>query len=285
MPQLFKYIDTHCHLNFKEFKDDADEVIAHSLAADTALILVSSEIKTSERAVTYADKYEAGVYAAIGLHPIHLENILAENHNVDGDYKFETRAEEFNYQAYFDLAKGNKKVVAIGEIGLDYFHIDKSSDVAITKDKQIKVFKEQLKLAHNLDLPVIIHCREAHEDLLPLLTEFKAEYQKGENWGVIHCFSGDLVLAEKYRELGLMISFTGLITFAKNWDEVIRNFPIENMMIETDSPYMAPIPFRGTRNEPKNVREVARRMGMLKSLSMEDVGALTYKNAQMIFKI
>jgi len=289
MSQTFKYIDTHCHLNFKEFKDDADEVIAHSLAADTALILVSSEIKTSERAVTYADKYEAGVYAAIGLHPIHLENILAENHNVDGDYKFETRAEEFNYQAYFDLAKGNKKVVAIGEIGLDYFHIDKSSDVAITKDKQIKVFKEQLKLAHNLDLPVIIHCRQAHDDLFPLLQEFKNEYSNlisnDKPWGVIHCFSGDEDLAWKYFKLGLLISFTGLITFSKQWDDLIRKIPLDKLMIETDTPYMTPEPYRGQRNEPLLVKYVANRIADIRGIKLEKVAEATTSTARLFFNI
>jgi len=285
MSEKFKYIDTHCHLNFKEYKDDADAVIERTLSSETAMILVASEFKTSERAVSYANKYDDGVYATIGLHPMHLENILAENHNDDGDYKFVTRAEEFDYQAYYDLAKSSNRVVAIGEIGLDYFHIDKSLDVAVTKAKQIKVFKEQLILAHNLGLPVIIHCREAHNDLLPIMTDFKKEYNKGENWGVIHCFSGDLDLAEKYKALGLMISFTGLITFAKNWDEVIKSFPLEKIMIETDSPYMAPVPFRGTRNEPLHVREVARHIGILKNLSMEDVGRTTYQNARNVFKI
>ncbi len=285
MNKIFKYIDTHCHLNFKDFKDDADAVIVRALDGETAMILVGSEIKTSERAVAYTDKYEDGVYAAIGLHPIHLENILASNHSENVDYEFVTRAEEFNYAAYYDLAVNNKKVVAIGEIGLDYFHIDKSLDVAATKTKQIKVFTEQLLLAHNLNLPVIIHCREAHDDLLPLLREFKIEHNKTENWGVIHCFSGDLDLANKYKDLGLMISFTGLITFAKNWNEVITNFPLEKMMIETDAPYMAPVPYRGTRNEPLNVREVARRMGELKNMSMEEAGAATYQNAKMVFKI
>jgi len=280
----YNYIDTHCHLNFKDFKDDAPELIAKTLATKTAMIIVGSEFKTSARAIEYAKEYD-GVYAAIGLHPIHLTEALAENHDENGDYSFKARGEEFDYQKYLELGK-NKKVVAIGETGLDYYHLDKEQDIAAQKEKQKEVFIKQLELARELKVPVIIHCREAHDDLYQILKSWQEKNSLGEKpWGVIHCFSGDLELANKYIALGLMISFTGLITFAKNWDEVIRNFPIENMMIETDSPYMAPIPFRGTRNEPKNVREVARRMGMLKSLSMEDVGALTYKNAQMIFKI
>jgi len=284
---MFKLIDTHCHLNFKDFKEDADEVIARTLAGETAMILVGAEFKTSQRAVEYANKYESGVYAAIGLHPIHLENILAENHDENGDYKFVTRAEEFDYDKYYNLARQNKKVVAIGEIGLEYFHIDNNNDVEAVKQKQKKVFKELLVLAHNLDLPVIIHCREAHQDLLPILQEFKNEYKKdalGE-WGVIHCFSGDAKLAAEYLKLGLLISFTGLITFAHTWDEVIKNIPLEKIMTETDSPYMAPIPYRGKRNEPLYVRYVAEKIAELKGLKYEEVAGTTLKNAERLFKL
>jgi TatD DNase family protein len=280
-------IDTHCHLNFKDFKDDADEVITRTLAGETDMILVGSEFKTSSRAVDYTNKYDSGVYAAIGLHPIHLENVLAENHDENGDYKFVTHAEEFNYDAYYNLAKENKKVVAIGEIGLDYFHIDKNQDTAAVKEKQRTILKQLLLLAHNLDLPVIIHCREAHEDLLPLLKEFKEKYKKDDKreWGVIHCFSGDEALAREYIVLGLKISFTGLITFAHNWDEVIKNIPLEKIMIETDAPYMAPIPYRGKRNEPLYVRYVAEKIAELKGLKFEEVAEKTYQNAKDLFGI
>ncbi|MFA4942234.1 MAG: TatD family hydrolase [Patescibacteria group bacterium] len=253
------YIDTHCHLNFKDFRDDADEVISRSLQNNTQMILVGSEQKTSKRAVDYADKYPAGVYVAIGLHPIHLEDISVKNDSAEGKYEFESRAEEFDYDYYYQLAFGNKKVVAIGEIGLDYYHLPPDKNIPEVKEKQRAVLKELLLLAHNLDLPVIIHCREAHEDLLPLLADFYKQYKKdsGREWGVIHCFSGDQKLAEEYQKLNLMISFTGLITFNKNWDEVIKNFPLEKIMIETDAPYMSPNPLRGKRNEPINVKYVA----------------------------
>ncbi len=281
------YIDTHCHLNFKDFKDDADEVIKRSLDNQTEMILVGAEYKTSERAVDYANKYGKGVYAAIGLHPIHLEDIMVKHEGDEGNYEFHSRAEEFDYDKYFKLAKDNKKVVAIGEIGLDYFHIDQEKDIEAVKAKQQKVFKELLLLAHNLNLPVIIHCREAHQDLLPIMQEFYQQYKKDQvkEWGVIHCFSGDEALAEEYRKLNLMISFTGLVTFAKNWDSVIRNFPLEKIMIETDAPYMAPTPFRGKRNEPLYVQYVAQKIGELKGLNQAEVGDKTHKNAQRIFGI
>jgi TatD DNase family protein len=284
---MAKYIDTHAHLNFKDFKEDADEVIERSLEAETEMILVGSEIKTSKRAIEYANKYEVGVYAAIGLHPIHLEDIAVKNHNENGDYEFESHAEEFNYQAYYDLAHDNKKVVAIGEVGLDYFHMPAGIEPESVKTKQKKVLEEILLLAHNLKLPVIIHCREAHHDLLPLLTEFKNKYKASDNseWGVIHCFSGDEKLANDYIKLGFLVSFTGLITFSKNWDSVIREIPLDKIMIETDSPYMAPTPYRGKRNEPLYVVEVARRIGVLKNFSVEEIGKITYENAKRLFKI
>jgi TatD DNase family protein len=289
------YIDTHCHLNFKDFKDEGDEIIKKTLENGVWMILVGSQYSTSERAVEYANKYSEGVYSAIGLHPIHLFNVLAENHDGNGDYKFISQAEEFDEEKYFSLAKENKKVVAIGEIGLDYFHLDKEVDINIQKDKQKEIFTKQLILAHNLNLPVIIHSRESHEDLLPLLTKFREEYkdnnekekekEKEKEWGVVHCFSGDTKLAEEYIKLGLLVSFTGLITFSHNWDEVIKDIPLEKIMIETDSPYMAPIPVRGTRNEPVNVKYVAKKIAELKGTTEKEVEDITFENAKRLFKL
>lgn len=281
------HIDTHCHLNFKDFRDDADEVIARSLTDNTQMILVGSEQKTSKRAMEYANKYPEGVYAAVGLHPIHLEDILVKNDSEEGKYEFESHAEEFDYDYYYNLAHNNPRVVAIGEIGLDYYHLPPDKNIPEVKERQKETLKQLLLLAHNLDIPVIIHCREAHEDLLPILTDFYHQYKEGQarEWGVIHCFSGDEELSEKYRSLNLMISFTGLITFAKNWDKVIQSCPLEKMMIETDAPYMAPVPFRGKRNEPIYVKYVAEKMAQLKGLSVEEVEKKTFENAQRVFKL
>ena len=142
-------------------------------------------------------------------------------------------------------------------------------------------------LAHNLNLPVIIHCREAHQDLLPILREFKNEHKKDstKEWGVIHCFSGDEKLAREYIGLGLKISFTGLITFAQQWDEVIKNIPLEKIMTETDSPYMAPMPYRGKRNEPLYVKQVAEKIAELKGTSFEEAAEKTYENARSLFNL
>lgn len=281
----YHYIDTHCHLNFKDFKDDADEVIARTLSSGTAMIIVASEYRTAQRAIEYAEKYPSGVYAAIGVHPIHLDQVLAENHGAEGDYAFQTRGEEFDYQKYLALGK-NKKVVAVGETGLDYYHLDKDKDLETLKKKQKEVFLAHLKLAQELKVPAIIHCREAHADLYPLLEKFKKEnILDSKPWGVIHCFSGDLALAEKYLGLGLLISFTGIITFSSNWDEVIRQIPLEKIMIETDSPYLSPPPFRGKRNEPSRVQYIAKRIGEIKGMSAEAVGEATLNTACQFFSL
>src|SRR3990167_311471 len=182
-------IDTHAHVNFSAFKDDADEVIRRSLAADTWMVLVGSEIRTSKRALEYANRYEKGVYAAVGLHPMHTHAQKATGE----DYDFNTREEEFSYDVYEKLGQF-KKVVAIGEIGLDYYYIDLTSNVAEIKRRQKEVFIKQMELALNLKLPCIIHCRQAHDDMTEILKTFKKEHKDGlpkdKPWAVMHCFSG-----------------------------------------------------------------------------------------------
>jgi len=282
------FIDTHAHVNFAAFKDDAEEVIRRSLDNDTWMLLVGAEFKTSNRALHYANKYEKGVYAAIGLHPVHLEEGRVDSQEEDNSYNFVPRYEEFDYGSYEKLAKF-EKVVAIGEIGLDYYHLDSSKDVSAVKKKQHEVFAQQLLLARSLDLPVIIHCRQAHDDLMEILQEFKKEYghiiPTDRPWGVIHCFSGDEDLAWKYFRLGLLISFTGLITFSKQWDDLIRKIPLDKIMIETDTPYMTPEPYRGERNEPVLVQYVAKRIADIKSLKIEKVAEVTTRTARELFRI
>jgi len=278
------YIDTHAHVNFNNFIKDADDVIRRSLESNTWLINVGAEYKTSRRALDIANKYDKGVYAAVGLHPIHLEPIRAQG----DDYDFSSKAEEFNYEAYLRLAK-TKKVVAIGEIGLDYYHIDPSQDVEAIKQKQKQTFVEQYKLARELDLPIIIHCRDAHDDMIIMLKELKKKHQdlisKDSPWGVMHCFSGDEDLAWQYFSLGLLISFTGVITFSRRWDDLVRKVPLEKIMIETDCPFMTPEPFRGKRNEPVFVKYVAARIAEIKNLSLDKVAEITTVNAKQFFKI
>jgi len=277
-------IDTHSHVNFNMFKNDADEVIRRSLSSDTWMILVGSEYKTSKRALEYANKYEKGVYAAVGLHPTHVVEVKAKG----DDYNFNSKGEEFSYDAYEKLARF-QKTVAIGEVGLDYYHMPDGVDPSVVKAKQKEVFLSQLKLARFVNKPIIIHCRQAHDDMLVLIKQFKKEnrelFSDSKPWGVMHCFSGDEDLAWKYFSLGLIISFTGLITFSKKWDELIRKMPSDKFMIETDSPYMTPEPHRGKRNEPVLVSFVAKRIAEIKNLNYERIAEISTKNAKMLFGI
>jgi TatD DNase family protein len=279
------FIDTHAHVNFSNFKDDADEVIHRSLSADVWMILVGAEHKTSVRALEYANKYEKGVYSAVGLHPTHLFDFeIKEN-----DHSYIARGEDFNYDIYEKLASF-QKVVAIGEIGLDYYRcLDKVPDKELAKDKQKEIFIKQLLLAAKVGKPVIIHCRQAHDDMLEILKDFRKEYKnllsEKKPWGVMHSYSGDEETAWKYFSLGFMVSFSGMITFSKQWDELIRKIPTDKFLIETDSPYLTPEPYRGERNEPLLVKYVARRISEIKNLSLERVEEISFKNAKTVFNL
>jgi len=281
------YIDTHCHLNFKDFKDDYRQVAERALSNQVEMVVVGSELKTSNRSVSLSKEFEQGVYSAVGLHPIHLQDILVKNDNENGKYEFRSKKEEYQEEPYLKLVKSSNKVVAIGEIGLDYYHIDVNSEQEIkgVKNLQQEVFYKQLELAKKVELPVIIHCRDAHDDLLPILKDFYSKNSFQKEWGVIHCFSGDLELAKKYWDMGLLTSFTGLITFVKQWDSLIEKAPFDKIMIETDSPYLSPTPYRGQRNEPLYVKEVARRIAEIKKLDISLVEEKILETSKKFFNI
>ncbi len=278
------YFDTHSHINTDAFASDADKVIKRALDHHTSLVIIGTDYKSSKKALDQANRYETGVWAAIGLHPQSLQPYIEES----SDGPKEIPAEKFNFDMYATLAKF-PKTVAIGEIGLDYSWRETDIDIETIKKEQKTVLSEQLLLARRFDLPVIIHCRQAHDDLLPLLQNFRHQHKdiipKDRPWGVIHCFSGDENLAWQYFNLGLIISFTGLITFSQRWDELIRKVPSDKIMIETDSPYMTPEPHRGKRNEPVLVRFVAERIAEIRGVSIEKVAEMTTANARLLFKL
>ena len=243
--------DTHAHLNFNAYKEDSLDVLQRSLDNDVWMINVGSQYSTSKRAVEMAEKYEKGAYATVGLHPIYV------------------REEEFDYERYKELTR-SKKVVAIGEIGLDY-----KSEYASYKEKQKEVFLKQLAFAEELNLPVIFHCRMAHADLLEILNP--------KITGVIHCFTGNLDEAKKYLDMGFYLGFNGII-FKLNLDEVIAKTPLDKILIETDCPYLTPPPEEG-RNEPIFVKYVAGKIAKIKGLGYEEVAETTTQNAKKLFKI
>lgn len=276
--------DTHAHLNFSAFKKDADEIIKECLKKDVWMINVGSQYSTSSRAVEYAQKYEQGVFAAVGLHPIHLQDIAVEE---EGQV-IKTRAEEFNPSSYSLLARQDE-VVAIGETGLDFYRIEGDEKViGKIREKQMEVFRQQIKLAKDLDLPLILHCRGtadhplgAYEKMLEILE------QEGRYKGVIHCFGADLITAKRFVDLGYNIGFTGVITFDKTGklSETAENIPLEKILIETDSPYLAPEPYRGKRNSPLYVEFIAREIAQIKKIKYKEVAEQTFKNALEVFNI
>lgn len=278
----FMLIDTHSHLNFNAYKDDADEVIRRALDSDVWMINVGSQYTTSKRAVEMADKYENGVYAAVGLHPIHLSEGIFKTKVDTEEIEFKTQEEDFNAEQYKGLAK-SKKVVAIGEIGLDYYYRPKTAKkLEQFKQKQKEVFLKQLELAKELNLPVIFHCRSAHDDLIEIF-EYKLKTTNHKLRGVIHCFTGNWRQAQKYMDMGFYLGLNGII-FKMDLDDVIKNAPLEKILLETDCPYLTPQPMTG-RNEPLYVKYVGGEIAKIKKINFEELADATTKNAKTLFGV
>ncbi len=270
-------IDTHTHVNFNAFKNDGDKIIKKSLKEKVWMINVGSESRTSQRAIDYAQKYKEGVYAAIGLHPIHLFPIesLGDENNV----------EKFEYQKYLELSQKNK-VVAIGEVGLDYHHFEEGHEIESLKKLQKEIFEEFLKISYETKKPLIIHCWDAYEDLLEILNDFFENNKIDYQIGVIHSFIGSWKTAQKFLDLGFKIGLNGIVTYSESYDKLIKNCDLKDILIETDAPYLTPKPLpRNDRNEPVNVKIVAQKIAEVKNIKTEEVINQTTKNAKLTFKI
>jgi len=277
-----KYIDIHSHTNFTAFDADRNEVIERALASDTWIINVGTQIDTSRKAVEMTEEYSDGVYAIIGLHPIHTG---ASHHDVkelgEGGVEFTSRGEVFDTDAYRELLK-NPKVVAIGECGLDYYRCD--TDYI---ENQKQAFIAQIELANEYNKPLMLHIRNnkerpelnAYFDALQILKEHSKV--KGD----VHFFAGGLKEAQAFVDFDFTLSFTGVITFTTDYDEVIRQTPLEMIMSETDSPYITPVPYRGKRNEPVYVKEVVKKIAEIKGLSEDEVAKVLINNAKRVFGI
>jgi TatD DNase family protein len=252
-------IDSHAHLEMRDFDQDRDRVIARALEAGVShIITVATTIPDVRKALAIAQRNES-VFVAVGIHPHEVKDISA------GDYD-ELRS----------LAK-EKKVVAFGEIGLDFYRYHSPREVQLTR------FRELLRLGKDLGLPIVLHAREAHEDLLNILRE-----EGNGRWkGVFHCFSGDYDLAREVLRMGFLLSIPGTVTFKKSLtqQEVVRRVPLEKILLETDCPYLAPEPYRGKRNEPAFLRNTAQKVASLKGLSFEDVARITSLNAKLLFGV
>ncbi len=276
-------IDTHCHLDFKDFDKDRDKVIKRAQNAGVQKIInVGCDLEGSKSSVVLAQKYDC-IYASIGLHPYEAEKII-----------------EKDFQEIEKLSE-HPKVVAIGECGLE-FSIFKKVDPSNIDDNirklnlqklQKELFIQHIKLSKKLNKPLIIHCRNAHNDVIEILNS--KFHILNSSPGVIHFFSGTLQQAQKYIEIGFMISFAGVITFARDYDKVIQIIPLEKILIETDAPFVAPIPYRGAlvkgpqlltgqaRNEPSYVIEIAKKIAAIKNISFKEVAKQTTENALRVF--
>ena len=244
------FCDSHCHI-FKEYYENIDEVINNAKENGiNRLIVAADNQKSCEEVLELVNKYD-NVYGCLGLHP---ENCL----------------EEFDYNI---LKTNNKKIVAIGEIGLDYYWTKE------TKEKQQEILRKQLKIAEELDLPVVIHSREATLDTINILKEFNVR-------GVIHSFSGSLETAKIYLSMGFKLGVNGVITFKNcNLKDVYIKLDPSDIVLETDSPYLSPVPYRGEQNEPARVKDIAMFMANLYNINLKDLEEITNKNIKEIFDI
>jgi TatD DNase family protein len=317
-------IDTHAHVNFQGFKAETEEVLARALEMNISVINVGTQIDTSRQAVEIAEKYnpslfpsphegrgggevgegtKAGIYAVVGLHPVHTYSQYMD----EEETHFKTREEDFDYEAYKKLAQ-SPKVVGIGECGLDYFRLnlpageagiepacpagrDLGLKIEDVKNLQKKAFIKQIQLAKELNKTLVVHSRssagsdDACLDIYEILKGLKIK-DLGLRF-VLHSYTGRWEVLEPFFELGGYVSFNGIITFDKtgNMEKLVKNSPLDRIVLETDCPYLTPVPNRGKRNEPSFVRHTAEHFAKLKGLTLEEVERLTTENAKRLFLI
>src|SRR3989344_7701596 len=254
--------DSHCHPQMAQYDKDREEVIARAQRAGVSMICVGTDLETSKQAIELAQKYE-GMWATVGLHP---------NDNLNERY------DSLIYQKLLEQSK----VVAMGEIGLDYYRTEKPEDQKFQKER----FEQQLELAKELKKPLILHCRDgksgstgpAYRDMIEILSRGYVI-----NGGVMHSFTGTTEEAKQFLDLGLYLGFNGIITFARQYDEIIREVLLERILLETDAPFLSPEPHRGKRNEPSYVVDVAKKLAELKSESLEKIIEQTTNNCRKLF--
>jgi TatD DNase family protein len=258
--------DTHCHLNLNSFQDDLEQVLLDARENDVSMLVVPGiDLATSLSAVQLADAHP-NLYAAIGIHP--------------------TTPGEVDSAILSDLKTlaQNPKVIAIGEIGLDYYHEE------VPHDQQKRVFQMQLELAAELDLPVIVHQRSSWEDLWPMLQAWTHQLKKlppGKHWGVLHSFEGTLAMAQVAVDGNFLLGISGPITYRHPGERemIVKTLKMDHFLLETDAPYLPPVPFRGKRNEPKYLHFIAEKMAEFSNISMEEIARITTENGKQLFNL
>ena len=275
-----RVFDSHCHPQFSQYAQDREETIRRALDGGVFIICVGTDYETSKLAIELAQKTE-GIWASIGLHP----NNIGLVRQVESSSCLSSQLDKL-YELEELLTQ--PKVVAIGEIGLDYYRTLEEDK----QEKQKKIFKQFLDLAIKYDKPVILHARDSgkgsagrvHSDMIGILNS-KFQISNSKLRGVAHSFTGTSDEAKKYLDLGFYLGFNGIITFAHQYDEVVKYVPLENILLETDAPYLTPEPYRGQRNEPIYVKEVAKKVAKLKDLPVDEVITKTTQNIINLFKI
>jgi len=259
-----KYIDIHCHLDFPDYESDREEVLARMKEEEVGAITIGADLESSKKAVEIAEANE-NVWACIGIHPETSLNVREVETNSPGELS--------------DLVK-SPKVVAIGECGLDYFGRRSLGEGGLSqeeKNKQKNLFEKQIQFAIKYDKPLMLHVRDAYEDALEILKN----YEKAR--GNVHFFAGDITVAKQFLDLGFTTSFTGVITFTHDYDEVIKSIPRDSIMSETDAPFVAPVPKRGQRNEPAYVTYVVQKMAEIRGENEENFRIKILENARKTF--
>ena len=283
-----KLFDIHCHLNLPEFAADRATVLDRTLNEGCWLINVGADLASSKLAVEIAKTKETGVWATVGFHPTEIPAP-----------KLEAEAGAVMMEEFAELSELAKdpKVVAIGECGLEYYERKANDKGRMTnenaqakKEEQKALFRKHIELALELDNPLMIHCRpnqgsqDAYEDTVDILREYK--HRAGDKLcGNFHFFAGGWTIAQKCLDLGFTLSFTGVVTFSHQYDEVIQNTPIDMIMAETDAPFVAPVPYRGQRCEPLYVVEVVKRMAELRGITYEKMAQISVQNGRRVFKL
>jgi TatD DNase family protein len=277
-------IDTHAHLNFKDYQEDFDQVIKRAVKEGVGkIICVSSNLADSEKAIKIAQRYPGIVFPAVGIHP----------QQTDQENKMSA---EKQIKALSKLAE-NKEVVAIGECGLDYSPAspDASQDGLAppaekdrTKEEQVFLLKEQIKIAKKLNLPILIHSRKAFTDVIQIIKQFtnhRSLITDHQLTGVFHCYSAGKKGIKQVEEIGFLFGIDGNLTYDEGLQNVFTKIPLEKILLETDCPFLSPEPHRGLRNEPQNVKIMAQCLARIKGVSFEEISRVTTKNAENLFKI
>lgn len=283
-----KYIDIHCHLDFPDYKEDFEGVLGRMKKNGVGAITIGTDLESSRRAVEIAEKYEntrlplsedsvnsGQVWACIGVHPDEA-SVTDTSFNIR-EIETNSLSELFDTENFSKLVS-HPKVVAIGECGLDFFRTKEESK----KEIQKKLFVEQIEFATKYNKPLMLHCRNAYDEVIDILQSYKKEF--GEKLrGNCHFFAGNIEQATKFLDLGFSMSFTGVITFATDYDEVVKFLPAKSIMSETDAPFVAPVPYRGKRNEPVFVMEVVKKMAVIRGETEEFLEKQILANAQKLF--